>query len=138
MAEVTVRSRAGLSSEIVAGAHQIVSDEPPPAGADEGPNPYELLLGALGACTAMTVRMYADRKGFPLTAVEVLLTHERVHAQDCAECETGDRFLDRITKRIALHGDLTQEQRLRLAEIAERCPVQRTLQREVVIEQTLS
>jgi putative redox protein len=134
---VTVRSRQGLTHEILIGAHELVADEPPPAGADQGPNPYELLLGALGACTAMTLRMYADRKGFPLEGVEIELTHDRVHAEDCAECETRDGFIDHITKRITLRGDLTEEQRQRLAEIAERCPVKRTLQREIRMEQVL-
>jgi putative redox protein len=137
VAQVTVRSRQGLTHEILIGAHELVADEPPPAGADQGPNPYELLLGALGACTAMTLRMYADRKGFPLEGVEIELTHDRVHAEDCAECETRDGFIDHITKRITLRGDLTEEQRQRLAEIAERCPVKRTLQREIRMEQVL-
>jgi putative redox protein len=118
--------------------HRLLVDEPPPVGEKRGPNPYELLLGALGACTAMTLRMYADRKQWPLQGVEIVLRFDRIHAEDCAECETRDGFLDRIRKQITLSGDLTPEQRQRLAEIAERCPVQRTLQRKVVIEQTLS
>ena len=139
MAEVVVRSLGGLAHTIQARGHQLVADEPAEAGGgDAGPNPYELLLGALGACTAMTVRLYAQRKGWPLESVEVRLSHERIHAQDCADCETRDGFLDRIQKRLVLHGPLSEEQRLRLAEIAERCPVQRTLQREIVIEQALA
>ena len=86
----------------------------------------------------MTVRMYADRKGWALGSVEVRLRHERIHATDCAECDTRDGFLDHITKHLTLHGELDDEQRTRLAEIAERCPVQRTLQREIVIEQRVS
>lgn len=138
MATVIVRSLQGLRCEVIAGEHRLVADEPPPAGTDSGPDPYELLLGALGACTAMTVKLYAQRKAWPLTGVGVELTHERMHADDCADCETRDVFMDRITKRLTLHGDLNAEQRQRLMEIAERCPVQRTLQRQIVIEQTLT
>jgi len=138
VAEVLVRSLPGVAQEITTGAHQLVADEPAPVGHDQGPSPYELLLAALGSCTAMTVRMYADRKGWPLERVEVRLRHDRIHAEDCAECETRDGFLDRITKQLTLHGELDDEQRARLAEIAERCPVQRTLQREIAIEQRLA
>jgi len=137
VAEVTVRCRQGLIQQINAGGHQLIADEPQPLSGDRGPNPYELLLSALGACTAMTVRMYAEHKHWPLREIEIVLNHDRIHAEDCAECETHEGFLDRISKRISFEGDLTDEQRQRLAEIAERCPVQRTLQREIVIEQTL-
>jgi len=135
VAEVLVRSKTGLTHEITVRDHHLLTDEPAPAGNDAGPNPYELLLGALGACTAMTLRLYADRKGWPLRGVDVALRHDRIHAEDCADCDTRDGFLDRISKRITLHGDLDEEQRQRLSEIAERCPVQRTIQREVVIDQ---
>jgi putative redox protein len=115
--------------------HQVLTDEPLDAGGtDAGPTPYELLLGALGACTAMTLRLYADRKRWPLEDVEVTLTHDRVHASDCETCETSEPFLDRIRKRIELRGPLTDGQRERLLVIADRCPVQRTLQRDVLIE----
>jgi len=125
----------GLTHGISARGHQLLVDEPREAGgADAGPTPYELLLSALGACTAMTLRMYADRKGIPLEGVEVELEHDRVHAQDCQDCDTREGFLDRITKRLVLYGPLTDEQRQRLVEIADRCPVQRTLEREIVIE----
>jgi uncharacterized OsmC-like protein len=139
VAEVVVRgdARGGLTQAITARQHQLVADEPPPDGEDWGPNPYELLLSALGACTAITLRLYAQRKGWPLTGVTVRLQHDRMHAEDCRDCETEHGLLDHITKVLALEGDLTQEQRQRLAEIAERCPVQRTLQSEIVIEQTL-
>jgi putative redox protein len=133
--QVVVRSRVGLTHEIAARGHQLMADEPiDQGGADAGPTPYELLLGALGACTAMTLRLYGDRKGYPLESVEVVLEHDRMHAADCRDCETRDGFLDRIRKRIVMHGPLSEEQRQRLLEIAERCPVQRTLQREIVIE----
>jgi putative redox protein len=135
--QVVVRSDIGLTHGVSARGHQLLVDEPRDAGgADAGPTPYELLLAALGACTAMTLRLYADRKGIPLEGVEVELEHDHVHAQDCQDCETREGFLDRITKRLVLYGPLTDEQRKRLVEIAERCPVQRTLEREVVIEST--
>lgn len=139
MTTVVVRSESGgLAQTISARGHELHVDEPLQAGGtDTGPTPYELLLGALGACTAMTLRLYADRKGWPLAAVSVELSHSRIHAEDCAECETRDGFLDQIDKRLRLEGPLDAEQRARLAEIAERCPVQRTLQREVVIRQQL-
>jgi uncharacterized OsmC-like protein len=139
VSEVVVRSLDGLQQSIQIREHRLVADEPRDGGGDDaGPNPYELLLAALGACTAMTVRLYARRKGWPLEGVEVALQHERIHAQDCAECETRDGSLDRITKQLTLLGPLDTEQRLRLAEISERCPVQRTLQHEVLIEQRVT
>jgi putative redox protein len=138
MAEVIVRSRQGLTQDIVAGSHALVADEPVSVGgSDLGMSPYELLLSALGACTAMTLRLYADRRGWPLRGVEVRLRHDRIHAEDCAECETREGFLDRIQKELTLLGPLDAAQRSRLAEIAERCPIQRTLQRSVVIESVL-
>jgi uncharacterized OsmC-like protein len=140
MAEVVVRSSSdsGLSARAQVGEHQLTIDEPVSAGGhDTGPNPYELLLAALGACTAITVRMYAERKNWPLAAVEVRLSHERIHAEDCADCETREGLLDKITKNLILNGPLDAEQRERLAAIAERCPVQRTLTREIVVEQHL-
>jgi uncharacterized OsmC-like protein len=133
--DVVVRSQAGLTQSIDIRGHHLIADEPTDEGGlDLGPNPYELLLSALGACTAMTVRMYAQRKGWPLESIEVALQHERVHAEDCANCDTRDAFLDHITKYISLEGALDAEQRQRLIEISERCPVQKTLQREVHIE----
>ena len=138
MSDVIVRSQRGLTTSIEIGEHRLVADEPVASGgADQGPNPYELLLSALGACTAMTVQLYAQRKGWPLSGVEVTLRHERIHARDCVDCETQDVMLDKITKQITLLGELNEEQRERLRDIAERCPVQRTLQREVRIESTL-
>ena len=140
MTEVVVRSLAGLQQSIHIRHHRVLADEPVAGGGnDAGPNPYELLLSALGACTAMTVRLYAQRKGWPLDGVEVALQHERIHAEDCADCETPEGFLDKISKQLTLLGpQLADEQRQRLFEIAERCPVQRTLQREIVIEQRLA
>jgi uncharacterized OsmC-like protein len=138
LADVIVRSEQGLTQRVEIGQHRLVSDEPVAGGgSDAGPNPYELLLAALGACTAMTLEVYARRKGWPLESVQVVLHHERIYAQDCAECETREGMLDKITKRLTLVGPLDAEQRVRLAEISERCPVQRTLQREVRIEQVV-
>ena len=138
MGEVIVRSRPGLSASIEVGDHRLLADEPVEVGgADAGPNTYDLLLSALGACTAITVRMYAQRKGWPLDAVEVRLSHDRIHAEDCAHCETRQGYVQRITKSLSLQGPLDADQRQRLAEIAERCPVQRVLTHEIAIQQTL-
>jgi putative redox protein len=137
--EVVVRSHTGLSATIDVGEHRLVVDEPVEAGgADAGPNPYDLLMAALGACTVITVQLYAQRKGWPLEGVEVRLSHERIYAQDCAECETREGFVHRISKSLALRGSLNDEQRQRLADIAKRCPVQQTLTHEIVINQTLA
>jgi putative redox protein len=133
--DIIVRSQAGLTQRIDVRGHQLMADEPKDQGGnDAGPNPYELLLSALGSCTAITVRMYAQRKGWPLESIEVALQHERIHAEDCAQCDTNEGFLDRITKLITLRGPLDAEQRQRLMDVSERCPVQKTLQHEVHIE----
>jgi len=130
---VVVRGRAGeLRQDVQSGRHQLVVDEPvADGGTDAGPTPYDLLLAALGACTAMTVRMYARRKGWPLDDIEVRLRHEKIHARDCAECETKEGRLDHVEREIALHGSLDASQRARLLEIANRCPVHRTLVSEI-------
>jgi putative redox protein len=126
---VTVSERArGFAQTIHAGRHLLSADEPVGAGGgDTGPDPYALLLAALGACTSMTIRLYADRKKWPLEHVSVRLRHERTYAEDCARCEEEERRLDRMTREIALSGPLSAEQKRRLVEIAERCPVHRTL-----------
>lgn len=140
MAIVVVRGGAsGFVQEIEAGRHRIAADEPEAAGGtDTGPSPYELLLAALGSCTSMTVAMYARRKQWPLERVEVRLQHARIHAEDCAECETKEGMLDRIEREIDLTGPLSAEQRERLLEIANRCPVHRTLTSEIDIRTRLA
>jgi uncharacterized OsmC-like protein/alpha-beta hydrolase superfamily lysophospholipase len=126
--------RGQFQQEVILGAHRLLADEPVEAGGlDSGPGPYDLLLAALGACTSMTVRLYADRKQIPLMRTELRLRHSRIHAKDCAECETKDGTIDRIDCAIKLEGDLTTEQRARLMEIADKCPVHRTLQSEIDI-----
>src|SRR5262249_58016059 len=102
-------------------------------GADPGPSRYGLLLASLGACTAITVRMYADRRGWPLRNTTVRLRHERIHATDCADCETGTGLLDHIERQIHFDGDLTSEQRAKLMDMAGRCPVHRTLHSEILV-----
>ena len=128
-----------FTQTITAGKHRLRADEPASAGGtDTGPSPYELLLAGLGACTAMTVRMYADLKQLPLDKVTVRLRHEKVHAQDCAECETREGKIDRIDREIELAGGLDEAQRARLLEIANKCPVHRTLRSEVWIPTRLA
>lgn len=126
---VTVRGDAsGFVQEVVAGSHRFNSDEPAAAGGtDRGPTPYDLLLAALGSCTSMTVAMYARRKNWPLERVTVRLRHSRVHAEDCAVCDTSESKLTLIERDIDLVGALDDDKRARLLEIANRCPVHRTL-----------
>ncbi len=120
------------------GRHVFTLDEPQDVGGnDAGPGPYDLLLMSLGACTSMTLRMYADSKKWPLQKIEVQLQHHKIHAQDCAECETHEGMVDEITRDIQLFGDLTDEQRQRLLEIANKCPVHRTLMSEMRIQTQL-
>ena len=138
---VIVRETGGgfLQQEIQAGAHRLIADEPVDAGGgDSGPGPYDLLLASLGACTAMTLRLYADRKGLPLDQVTVRLTHAKIHAEDCAHCETREGKIDHIEREIMLAGALDHEARARLREIADKCPVHRTLTSEVDIATRLA
>ncbi len=124
-----------LTEHLLDGRHRLLADEPVAAGGnDRGPGPYELLLMALGACTAMTLRLYADRKRWPLGRVSVQLRHDKIHAEDCADCETKQGMLDRIERVISLEGALDAAQRRRLMEIADMCPVYRTLTSEIRIE----
>jgi uncharacterized OsmC-like protein/fermentation-respiration switch protein FrsA (DUF1100 family) len=134
-AVVVTETREGRFQQLVeAGKHRLLADEPAAVGGlGSGLTPYDLLLAALGACTSMTLRLYAERKALPLERVSVRLQHERIHAADCANCETKEGMLDRIDRTVKLHGDLDEDQRRRLLEIADKCPVHRTLTSEVEI-----
>jgi putative redox protein len=135
MAEVIITSVGYLKNEVTAGKHRFFADEPIEAGGgDTGPDPYSLLLAALGACTSMTLQMYAKRKGWPLEKVEISLRHSQIHAEDCRRCATKEGKLSRIERYVSLTGPLSDEQKARLLEIAERCPVHRTLTSEIEIE----
>jgi len=132
---VTDAGNGRYAQHVATPTHDFLADEPVSAGGDDaGPTPYDLLLSALGTCTSMTLRMYADRKGIPLARTVVKLRHDRIHARDCERCETETGMLSRITREISLEGDLTAEQRARLLEIADKCPVHRTLSNEIAIE----
>jgi putative redox protein len=134
---VTETGSGTFTQKITAGRHDLIVDEPPPVGDCTGPTPYDLLLGALGACTSMTVRMYANRKGWPLERVRVTLRHRRIHAKDCEECETTKGFIDHIDLDVEVSGNLDDSQRERLLRIAERCPVHQTLTSEINIATSL-
>lgn len=139
MAEVIVSSDGFLKQRITAGNHTLIADEPRGAGGtDAGPDPYSLLLAALGTCTSMTLQMYARRKEWPLEKVEVSLRHYRIHADDCEDCRTKEGLIDRIERHITLTGQLSEEQRARLLEIAARCPVHKTLTSEISIKDSLA
>ncbi|MCB0019244.1 MAG: alpha/beta fold hydrolase [Anaerolineales bacterium] len=135
---VAVRTADGYYTEVYAQGHNLIADESiKSGGTDQGPDPYGFLLGGLGACTSITLRMYADRKGWPLESIVVRLSHEKIRAQDCEECETKEGRVDRITRDLILNGPLDEEQLARLVEIADRCPVHRTLRSETVIKTNL-
>lgn len=136
MSEVTVTSLANLRNEVSYGeGRTLVTDEPEGLGGEgAGPDPYTLLLAALGSCVSMTVTLYARRKGWPLERVRVRLRQRRVHAKDCVACGSeADDFIHHIERAVELEGDLSDEQRERLQEIAHRCPVHRTLTHEIAI-----
>jgi len=132
---VTVRTGPqGFFTELFANGHALTADEPVAyGGTNRGPTPYDYLLSALGACTSMTVQMYARRKKWPLEAAVVRLQHDRIHAEDCAECEAKNGKIDRFSRELELIGDLSDEQRQRLLEISERCPVHKTLHADVEV-----
>lgn len=128
-----------FTNQVFVGAHVIRADEPVAAGGlDTGPGPYDLLCASLGACTSMTLRTYADFKGIPLERVSVELEHGKIYAADCAECETREGKVDRIDRQIRLEGELDAQQRAKLLEIADKCPVHRTLHSEVLIKTRLA
>ena len=128
-------TRAGkFQQEILTGPHRFLADEPVKVGGlESGPGPYDLLLAALGACTSMTMRLYAEHKQLPLERVSVRLTHNKIHAEDCENCETKAGMVDRIDRAISIEGAVNDEQRKRLMEIADKCPVHRTLKSEIDI-----
>jgi putative redox protein len=124
----------GLHQEVFIDSHRLAADEPPESGGSgRGPDPYDLLLASLGACTSITITMYAQSEGLPLQGVTTRLQHSNVHADDCAECETEEGKIDWIELHIELDGPLSDEQRSKLLEIAEKCPVHQTLTSETVI-----
>ncbi|MFP2904195.1 OsmC family protein, partial [Pyxidicoccus sp. 3LFB2] len=136
--EVREAGEGRFAQDIRVGRHRLRSDEPLSVGGeDSGPTPYGLLTAALGACTAMTLRMYAARKGWPLEHVHVRLSHDKVHAKDCAECETKNGRVDQLQRSVKLEGPLTEEQRAKLTAIADRCPVHQTLESEVDVRTVL-
>lgn len=130
--------KTGYQTDVMVNRHRFIADEPIPAGgADTGPTPYDYLVGALGACTSMTIRMYADRKEWPVDEVRVRLRHERIHAEDCRDCETREGKIDHIEQEIEVIGSVDREQRERILEIANKCPVHRTLVSENTIASRL-
>ena len=132
---VTETGSGTYTQEILAGEHRLSADEPRPVGDDAGPTPYDLLLAALGSCTSMTVRMYADRKGWPLDRVRVTLRHSRIHAKDCEDCgEVSTGFIDQIKSRVRIAGSFDDAQRKRLEQIVGRCPVHKTLENPVSMQ----
>ena len=134
-----VKRDGKFTNVVVTGSGHIISaDEPEPVGGDNsGPTPYDFLLAALGACKSMTMRMYANHKGFKLDRAEVRLSHSKIHAEDCAECETKKGKVDHIETEINITGDLTEEERQKIFEIAEKCPVHKTITGEIIIDATL-
>ena len=124
----------GFRTDVEVGGHHLVVDEPiAVGGADAGPTPYEMLLAGLGACTVMTLRIYADRRKWPLERARVTLQHRKVHAQDCVDCDKRDAKMDVIDRIIFLEGQLDEGQRAKLIEIAERCPVHQTLKGKIQV-----
>ena len=129
---------SGFRTEVSVNGHRFTIDEPiPVGGTDVGPSPYEMLLAALGSCTAMTLRLYADRKKWPLKRAVVKLRHRKVHARDCVDCEQKAAKIDVIDRVLVLEGPLEEAQRAKLLELAERCPVNQTLASEIKVNTTL-
>jgi uncharacterized OsmC-like protein len=137
---VVSSTTAPLEQQVTMGPHRLVADEPPGSGggADAGPNPYDLMLAALGSCTSMTLSLYARRKQWPLQKVLVKLSHGREYTEDCEGCEDGGRYVDKIDREITLSGPLSDEQRARLLEIADKCPLHKTLTGQIAIRTSLA
>jgi putative redox protein len=136
MNEVTVTSLSNLRNEVRYGAgHTFITDEPLEVGGEEaGPDPYTLVLAALGSCISMTLTLYARRKGWPVERVTVRLRQQRIHSKDCVECtRTEDGFIHRIERKVSIEGPLDAEQHARLQEIAHKCPVHKMLTSEIVV-----
>ena len=137
MSTITAELTEGYAVELrTSSGHTWTADEPTEVGGtDTGPNPYELLLGALAACTSITVSMYAQRKGWAFDGIEVRYEHDRIHVDDCADCEEHHRgYIDRIVSQVTIRGDLDETQRKRLAQVAASCPVHKTLDKGVHLE----
>ncbi|MEM7358818.1 MAG: bifunctional alpha/beta hydrolase/OsmC family protein [Pseudomonadota bacterium] len=135
---VSAKTRQGFLCTVQAGTHKLLADEPKSfGGSDLGPSPYDYLASALGTCTAMTLNMYARHKKMPLQNVDVLVKHRRIHAEDCVDCEKQSGQVDVLSRDISVEGDITEEQRQRLLQIADRCPVHKTLENEIRIESQL-
>lgn len=138
MAEVFLQAGTTFETRVQAGKHLLVLDEPESAGGtDRGATPYDLLAAALGGCTAMTLRFYANREKIDLTAVSVTVTHDRMHAKDCVDCLSREGYIHSFDVKLRLEGNLTEEQRQKLLSIAKRCPVYKTLTNEIRIVETL-
>lgn len=129
-----------FKTELTAAEHQLIADEPQSVdgGTDQGPDPYDYLLMALGSCSVMTVKMYAKKKNWPVEDIYAELRHHKNHAEDCASCEKSDAKIDLIEKELIVKGDLTKEQVKRLLEISEKCPVHRTLQGDITIKSSIN
>jgi len=135
---VILHARGSFRTEVEAGPHRFVLDEPQDAGGGgEGPTPYDMLAAALGGCTTMTLHFYAKREKLPLEGVDVTVTHDRQHARDCADCTTQSGYIHRFRVEIRLHGPLSEEQRQKLFGVAARCPVAKTLSSEIWIDEVL-
>ena len=136
---VVEAGRLRYAQSVLVGPHLLLGDEPVSVGGgDVGPNPYELLLAALGTCTSMTVRMYADRKQWPLESAHIELSYARVHADDCTACDKELKLVDGIEMELSFFGELSESQRQRLTEIANKCPVHRTLESPIPIRARLA
>ncbi|HEY8711370.1 MAG TPA: OsmC family protein [Thermoanaerobaculia bacterium] len=138
MGPVIARSEASFRVDIEAAGHKLIADEPATAGGtDQGPTPYDLLSAALGACTAMTMHFLAKRDNIPLEGVEISITNDRAYAKDCADCTSQSGYIHRFDVQIRLRGNLTPEQRKKLLDAANRCPVRKTLTNEIRIDDKL-